>query len=137
MVQRKHHAKLAVLAAAAGCLLAGGIATAGGQRISTRVLAGWDGNNHYVDGFLSTKRTPDGYECLLGREIVVRYVKTGKRVGSGRTRTRGKNPGSFRIGLGGFAPQGTYRVIAKRKKVGSIICERGSDTLEQPFAQND
>ena len=67
---------------------------------------------------------------------MVKNLDRNDRVGSGKTKSGGEFPGSFEIGLG-FAPKGTYKVITKKKEINSIVCEKGSKTLEQPFDEND
>ena len=129
--------KSAILVAAIGCLVVSGIALARAGSIETKVKAGWENDNHKVSGYLDTERTPEGFECAQGRKIVVKYLDKNERVGSGKTKSGGEFPGSFEIGLGGFAPKGTYKVIAKKKEVNSIACEKGSKTLKQPFDEND
>jgi hypothetical protein len=136
MTRTERTAGLAVPAAVA-CLLMSASAAAGAGSIATKIDAGWDGDNHYIDGYVITKRTPEGFECARGRKIVVKYLKTGKVVGSGKTKSEGKRVGSFRINLGRFAPKGRYRVVAKARTIGETVCERGATTLTQRYDEND
>ena len=129
--------RLTLLLAAVGCLLVSGIAIARAASIEIKVKGvSWANDNHKITGYLDAERTPEGVECVKGRRIVVKYLDKNERVGSGRTES-GRFPGGFEIGLGGYAPVGTYRVIAKKMEVNSIVCEKGSTKLEQPHAEND
>lgn len=104
----------------------------------SRILdAGWDGDNHFVTGVVVTKRTPAAFRCVQARTVVVKYLNTGRVVGTARTLSSGRRAGSFRVALGRFAPVGSYRVTVRRKKVGSTLCGQASVTIRQPHPQFD
>lgn len=134
----KRIGKLTLLFAAIGCLFVSGVAFARATIFETKVKGlGWGNDNHKISGYLQTKETPEAFKCLTDRKIVVKNADKNERVGSGKTKGGGQFPGSFEIGLGGFAPKGTYRVVAKEAELGSVVCEKGSATIEQPYDEND